>query len=84
MPTENIFFQPVFGHFCSNSAAEWPPNLPANQLFSTASYELFCRIFGRLATVQYSHRMPLTIFVYNSGTGTGTTFSDTKFRGKFH
>jgi hypothetical protein len=45
------FFLPVFGRFCKNSAAVRPPNFSSQSFFSTAGFELFCRIFGRLATV---------------------------------
>jgi hypothetical protein len=44
-------FRPVFGRHCPKSEAVRPPNLPANHLLSTAGFVLFCRIFGRLATV---------------------------------
>jgi hypothetical protein len=51
-------FWSVFGRFCPKSAAVRQPNLPANQLFSTVGFLLFCRIFGRLATVENRVRMP--------------------------
>jgi hypothetical protein len=46
-----IFKKIFFGRFCPKSAAVRPPICPANQFFSTAGFELFGRIFGRLATV---------------------------------
>jgi hypothetical protein len=45
---QNIYF---FGHLCPKSAAIGLPNHSANNLFSTAGFVLFCRIYGRLATV---------------------------------
>jgi hypothetical protein len=44
-------FRPVFGRFCLKSAAVRPPNFPGQSLFYSAGFVLFCRIFGRLATV---------------------------------
>jgi hypothetical protein len=42
------FFLSVFGRFYSKTAAA---NLPANHFNFSAGSELFCRIFGRPATV---------------------------------
>jgi hypothetical protein len=53
---KNVFFipkiiRPVFGRFCPKMAAVRPQIFPANHLLFSAGFELFCRIFGRLATV---------------------------------
>jgi hypothetical protein len=44
-------FRPVFCSFYPKLAAVRPPFFPANQFLFSAGFELFCRIFGRLATV---------------------------------
>jgi hypothetical protein len=49
--SEYIFIRPVFSRFCPKSAAVRPQNLSAYHLLSTASFVLFCGIFGRMATV---------------------------------
>jgi hypothetical protein len=46
-----IFCRPVFGRFCPKSSAVRPPNFPGQSFFYSAGFVLFCRIFGRLATV---------------------------------
>jgi hypothetical protein len=53
---KNVFFipkiiRPVFGRFCPKTAAVRPQIFPANRLLFSAGSELFCRIFGLLATV---------------------------------
>jgi hypothetical protein len=45
-------FRLVFGRFSKKMAAVRPPIFLCKQFFSTAAFELFCRIFGRLATVE--------------------------------
>ena len=42
-----MFFSPFLCHFCPNLGAVRPPNF----LIYAAPFYLFCRIFGRLATV---------------------------------
>jgi hypothetical protein len=46
-----FFFRPVFGRFWPKTAAVQPPIFLGQQFFSGAGFELFCRIFGRLAAV---------------------------------
>jgi hypothetical protein len=45
------FFRPVFYRFCPKLAAVRPLFFTAYQFLFSAGFELFCRIFGRLATV---------------------------------
>jgi hypothetical protein len=47
----NYFFQPVFGRFWQKKAAVQPQIFLGQPFLSGAGFELFCRIFGRLATV---------------------------------
>jgi hypothetical protein len=56
------FFRPVFCRFCPKTVAVRPPIFPANHFLFSAGFELFCRIFGRLATVVST----AVIKVYNS------------------
>jgi hypothetical protein len=45
------FFRPVFGRFWQKTAAVRLPIFLGQPLFSGVGFELFCRIFGWLATV---------------------------------
>jgi hypothetical protein len=45
------FFLSVFDRFCPKMADVRPPIFPANHFLFLAGFVLFCRIFGRLATV---------------------------------
>jgi hypothetical protein len=47
----NYFFQPVFGRFCQKNGGRTAANFPGQSLSFFGRFELFCRIFGRLATV---------------------------------
>jgi hypothetical protein len=50
--SKNIYFGRFFAAFVQKTVAVRPPNSPGQSLLSKAGFELFCRIFGRLATVQ--------------------------------
>jgi hypothetical protein len=51
-PSKTSFSQKkFFGRFSQKMAAVRQPIFLCKQFFSTASFELLCRIFGRLATV---------------------------------
>jgi hypothetical protein len=43
-------FRPLFGRFSAAFPQKWRPS-SANNFFLTAGFELFCRIFGLLASV---------------------------------
>jgi hypothetical protein len=52
-PQKPVFHTKIFfGRFSPKTAAVRPPIFLGKQFFSTAGFELFCRIFGRLATVR--------------------------------
>jgi hypothetical protein len=53
-PQKPVFHTIIFfGRFSPNMAGISPPIFLGKQFFSTAGFELFCRIFGRLATVSW-------------------------------
>jgi hypothetical protein len=52
-------FRPVFCRFGQKMAAIRPPIFPANLFLFSAGFELFCRIFSRLATVKKKQLTPI-------------------------
>jgi hypothetical protein len=61
---ENIFW-PVFGRFCPKTAFKRPPNLPANQRFSTAGFEFFAEI--SVGWQQWSKQWDCILFLFCPG-----------------